>query len=210
MQYQGQEPHEVIASAVKDMKRGYFGAARRKLEDWLFWNRKLSAKAKVDVVWAYRSTRVEEWNAAKSPNAKGCDRYGLYFDLSGNEAEGHCFLCGAETKYRYCCSEHSYEYWSSYNWKWASRAVCKRYDDGYHCGDCGHQGHHSDFEVHHIVPLDGEDRNWNVLNMASNLILLCRRCHIQRRVEWNYLMRRKDARGERSDNRQLLLPLMEV
>lgn len=55
------------------------------------------------------------------------------------------------------------------------------------CADCGvgdarSQGRdgYRNLEVHHIDPLNGEDRNHNVKNRPENLVVLCHDCHVKR------------------------------
>jgi len=43
------------------------------------------------------------------------------------------------------------------------------------------------FQVHHVWPICGEDRNWHWLNQW--VVCLCKPCHIQRHRELNYLER---------------------
>lgn len=155
-------------------------------------------------------------NQSKLPLAKGKDRYGYYFDFTGNEEEGSCFWCAAETKYRYCSEEHGQFYRKHYNWLHASRACIDRYtlaDNTTFCADCNFASIDiAPFVVHHIFPLDGEDRNWHILNQPKNLVLLCRSCHMKRHVQFNYLIRKADEWEkeikERESNPQLAFQFM--
>lgn len=61
----------------------------------------------------------------------------------------------------------------------------------------------SGFEVHHVVPLLGANRNWHWLNQY--LVLLCRRCHTVRHVQLNYLLKRADGKVDSQTDRQLTL-----
>jgi 5-methylcytosine-specific restriction endonuclease McrA len=56
-------------------------------------------------------------------------------------------------------------------WTFASWWALKRAD--YKCQICGK--HYS--EVHHIIPLNGGERNISVLNSPCNLLVLCHNCH---------------------------------
>lgn len=78
------------------------------------------------------------------------------------------------------------------------------------CGDCGIVGrydqisserirrrlfeegitYYGGYQVHHVFPMNGDDRNWSWLNRPENLILLCKRCHKLRHRQWEYLIRR--------------------
>ena len=60
------------------------------------------------------------------------------------------------------------------------------------------------FEIHHVIPLDGEDRNWHWLNQW--LVCLCKDCHRDRHRELNYLLSKNTAL-ELLPEPQLCLPL---
>jgi 5-methylcytosine-specific restriction endonuclease McrA len=128
---------------------------------------------------------------------KGSDRWGDFFNLSGNEANGHCFWCGAETKRRYCSKQHAYLYLTYYRWSEACGNVHRRIYDPVRkacvCEKCGNGENtgYSSIEIHHIIPLNGEDRNWNVLNIPDNLIGLCKACHIEIHKAMNAYAREK-------------------
>jgi len=47
------------------------------------------------------------------------------------------------------------------------------------------------FQVHHVTPVLGEDRNWHWLNQY--VVCLCKPCHWQRHKELNHLQRRYEA-----------------
>lgn len=40
-------------------------------------------------------------------------------------------------------------------------------------------------EVHHRVPMNGEDRQYSILNLPYNLVVLCPDCHDAARGEFN-------------------------
>lgn len=68
--------------------------------------------------------------------------------------------------------------WRGANWKEQREKALKR--DGYHCQICnkqiGRKGH--DYGVHHIKPFREFDGDYLKANQLSNLITLCRRCHV--------------------------------
>jgi len=133
------------------------------------------------------------------------DRFGEYYSLTGLEAPRHCFWCGAEVdgRRRYCCEEHHELYLKHFRWPEASEWCLERYD--FKCGDCP-----SDIRkmfarrVHHIEPLNGELRLWNIKNRPENLIALCASCHGKRHAK---LKEPAPARLEREIARgQLVFP----
>ena len=128
-----------------------------------------------------RQTEPASWltnNPGVSPDLY--DRYGPYCILTGLEELGGCFWCGIDVKggRRYCCAEHSDLYHEYFCWPEASAACLAR--QKHVCGDC--------WEIqrllaHHILPLNGGNRLWNILNRPGNLIGLCASCHGKRHAE---------------------------
>lgn len=110
------------------------------------------------------------------------DRYGEYYSFTGHEAPSRCFWCGIEVKKhrRYCCKEHHTFYLEHFHWFEASNACLKR--QWTICGDCCERHF---LVVHHIEPLNGTPRIWNILNQPKNLIGLCPPCHGKRHTELN-------------------------
>jgi hypothetical protein len=102
------------------------------------------------------------------------DRYGPIYLLTELEERGHCFWCGAAVTHgrRYCCDAHREKYHKYFHWPDASAWALERAD-----GHCQHCGETKDLVVHHIEPLDGSLRLWNILNRPDNLIALCHSCH---------------------------------
>jgi 5-methylcytosine-specific restriction endonuclease McrA len=66
-------------------------------------------------------------------------------------------------------------YYYEYFWSWAAAKAVR---DHRYCEDCC--GTRREFEVHHIEPLNGEYRTWNVKNRHDNLVVLCHDCHVLR------------------------------
>ena len=128
------------------------------------------------------------------PQKVGEDGYGTYFNMTGFEAPGRCFWCGAELKGgRRYCPGHGKLYREAYHWSSARTACYRRHnlhssryyrDAIYFCDDCGFEDHDDrKFAVHHIQPVGGFYRVWNKLNRQDNLVLLCHECHNRRHGE---------------------------
>lgn len=113
-----------------------------------------------------------------------------YNVLSGYEGTGRCFWCGGELKgklQRYCYG-HMKEYYRHFDWGYASSWALKRV--GWRCQNCGvaeiisktepwHTYETTNLRVHHIVPLNGESRQFTAYNLPWNLIVLCHDCHME-------------------------------
>ncbi len=108
-----------------------------------------------------------------------------YTILTGYENNEHrCFWCGVELKgkaQRYCRA-HMKLYYNHFDWGYASFEALKRAD--HRCENCGKVegrlniwSRQTDLEVHHIVPLNGADRQFTAFNLPFNLIVLCHACH---------------------------------
>lgn len=118
------------------------------------------------------------------------DRWGEYYSLTGFEAIKSCFWCGLQIKgdRRYCCEEHHDFYLEYFHWPEASSACLARQEG--RCGDCATKARWaSDLRVHHIEPLNGAYRQWNILNRPENLIALCPSCHGKRHAKLERLNR---------------------
>ena len=111
-----------------------------------------------------------------------------YVVLTGFENDDHrCFWCGVEltgSKLKRYCRGHMKEYYNHFMWIYASTEALKRAD--YRCENCGKKGAHSlgysgryNLEVHHIVPLEGNRRDFSAYNLPWNLIVLCHDCHLE-------------------------------
>ncbi len=106
-----------------------------------------------------------------------------YIVLTGYESsDRRCWWCGEELKgkqkhYHY---GHMKEYYNHFNWNYAKVRAIKRAE--YKCENCGTKekmiGGRGELrislEVHHIVPLKGQDRFFSAYNLPWNLIVLCR------------------------------------
>jgi len=118
------------------------------------------------------------------------------FILTGYENKGICRWCGGpfpdKRHTAYCCPEHQRQYDRHFEWGCASRWALERYH--FCCGDCGAK---NELEVHHIIPLNGGERFYSILNCPCNLIPLCRHtCHprwgvVSRMVERSEIIRSK-------------------
>lgn len=118
--------------------------------------------------------------------------------FTGFEDTGVCWYCGADLpkrKRRWCSDACRDKYWETWNWRFASSACLSRNNGA--CQNCGltvdelaqqyrqrFQAKFADYrlcslEVHHIVPIDGEDRTWHKLNEPANLLCLCHACHME-------------------------------
>ena len=121
------------------------------------------------------------------------DSFGVYTIITGFEGTGCCFWCGTNLngeRRRFC--GHRSGCWTRYQehfaWSYASHAALRRV--GRKCENCGKEerdipeigGHwniRTGLEVHHIIPLNGEDRAVSVYNIFWNLICLCHDCHME-------------------------------
>lgn len=112
--------------------------------------------------------------------------------LTGYEGAGKCYWCGGELPGKrrcYCCGECERNYYEAFCWIDASRKALVR--ENHTCQDCGLRDRL--VGVHHIVPLRGGYRLWNVLNRQENLEVLCLKCHTtadRERRQW-------EKRGQR-------------
>ena len=108
--------------------------------------------------------------------------------LSGHEGTGRCHWCGGEFKNkrqkRFCSKACMDAYYYEYFWSWAAGKAMR---DHRYCEDCGVKERRArdergvwGFEVHHIEPLNGGYRTWNVKNRHDNLVVLCHDCHVLR------------------------------
>lgn len=113
--------------------------------------------------------------------------------ITGYEGKGVCYLCGGKLTGRrtsYCCDEHRQIYYENFSWQDARKIALER---SYHrCQRCGIGDpiwytrwspmseefiKNHKVEVHHIDPIEGKNRLWNMKNMQSNLAVLCKSCH---------------------------------
>lgn len=113
------------------------------------------------------------------------DHWGLIYDMTGHEKVGQCYWCGAEAKKtksyytRYCSKQHRYLYLVHFRWEYAVENVFTRIRtiDGYICEMCNNKFDSFNIEVHHIIPLNGENRFMSQKNRPENLLGLCLPCH---------------------------------
>lgn len=110
--------------------------------------------------------------------------------------EGKCVYCGdplPPLRRKYCCDEHGTQYridihpYHVFYWEEFRRAIIER--DNFKCQKCGEQrlfpsDHkrageiwemHSDFEVHHILPLHCGGDEFD----PENATTCCPKCHIE-------------------------------
>lgn len=120
-----------------------------------------------------------------------------YYVLTGYEStENKCWWCGKEIEnnkhHAHYCRQKSHgefigcfrQYHRHFDWNYASDWALNR--SGRKCQLCGQPEKLIDFgfmnkrtnlEVHHIVPLKGSIRQYNIYNIPCNLIVLCHDCH---------------------------------
>jgi len=120
------------------------------------------------------------------------DKRGTIFHYcTGYEGQDHvCWWCGkpfeSKRPRHCCCADHTEQYDRHFSWPSAVQWALKRTD--HKCQECGRaEGYSggrpwnwntkSDLEVHHIIPLNGCNRAYNVLNCPCNLLVLCLECH---------------------------------
>ena len=132
---------------------------------------------------------------------------------TGYENQGICAMCGGPlpSGRRTYCSTECYELYYDLFF-WAQAAQNAMYRAHHKCQVCGITarglsrielatwGHHFleiyRLEVHHIIPLNGQDRTWHALNIPGNLLVVCHECHV-------ILHSRKHQRQIEHDRRQL-------
>lgn len=117
---------------------------------------------------------------------------------TGYENQGICSMCEGqlgERRRAYCSEECAECYAHLFSWGEAQRDALKQAHR--RCQVCGISGNglfkvgvkllgwddNSVYvlyrlEVHHIIPLNGEDRTWHRLNVPSNLLVVCHDCHV--------------------------------
>lgn len=140
------------------------------------------------------------------------DRAG-YYRLTGFEETGRCWWCGAELTGRqrkYCRAKHRNEeghwhiYYKHFSWSYA-RAWCIERQEG-KCANCGKEDW-SSLEVHHIIPLEGNERQWTPFNLPWNLMGFCHECHLEAHAAMRPERVKPDPWQARIDAGQL--PLIE-
>lgn len=113
------------------------------------------------------------------------DSFGDYSILTGYEGRGGCFWCGGpfpdKRRRRFCGEKCRQEYDRHFFWPVAAAWCLER--AGYKCYDCGVKGLR--LVAHHIKPLDGQQRTYNILNRPENLVALCPSCHGKRHSGMN-------------------------
>jgi hypothetical protein len=127
------------------------------------------------------------------------DRWSEYKILSGHEDPESCFWCGVSVKAhrRYCCEEHRDLYYRHFYWPMASFWCLGRLKK---CADCGGHAH----IAHHIEPLNGQYRLWNVRNRPENLVALCSSCHRKRHTSLETILEQMDIFEAAKIRRQLV------
>lgn len=100
-------------------------------------------------------------------------------------------MCGGKLGKRrrvYCCDECADRYRNLFFWPWASMEAFRRANRK--CQRCGITDRglsklyalwwpeKAGLQVHHIIPVRGEDRTWHRLNIPSNLLVVCHDCHV--------------------------------
>lgn len=137
----------------------------------------------------------EELEAFVVKTAK--DSFGTIHILTGYEGTGACLWCGKDfegKRKRYCTGRmldtgeeaHWRQYHRHFNWTFARDWCLTRYE--HRCANCGHEGSYWNgvvyirgkalLEAHHIIPMEGESREWTPYNLPWNLICLCHECHV--------------------------------
>lgn len=122
------------------------------------------------------------WNTRR-----GRDTFGSFSIITGFEGTGGCFWCGKElTGRRRFCKQGSgcwTRYQEHFAWGYAASRCLKRYE--YQCVNCGIKGiglymgdDRMNLRMHHIIPLNGRNREVSVFNIYWNLLCLCHDCHM--------------------------------
>lgn len=118
----------------------------------------------------------------------GKDTFGTYTVITGFEGTGGCFWCGEELNGRRRFCKQGSDCWTRYQehfaWGYAKYLCFKSYD--YQCANCGIKGtglytgdDMINLRAHHIIALNGRDREVSVFNIYWNLICLCHTCHME-------------------------------
>lgn len=110
---------------------------------------------------------------------------------TGFENQGICAMCGGKLGKRrrvYCSDICKEAYEHLFFWATAKEDALVRAK--HKCQKCGRGylevppvgvgswAERSGIDVHHIIPLNGEDRAWHRLNVPSNLLVVCHDCHV--------------------------------
>lgn len=126
----------------------------------------------------------------------GRDGHRWWYCTGYEGVAGVCWWCGhpfeSKRPRHCCCANHTAEYDRHFEWGKASRWALARMDAT--CQECGRKrgysgyrtkgyglAYKSDVEVHHIIPLNGGNRFYSVLNCPCNLTVLCLDCHSKTR-----------------------------
>jgi len=131
--------------------------------------------------------------------------------ITGFEDKDHrhalCWLCGgqigSENRRWWFCSKECRDWYFHYlSWREAAWWCLGRAHK--QCGECGitergirllydsvRFGYRAALEVHHIEPMNGEDRSYCMRNMPHNLIALCPDCHDAKRTKAQVIERRE-------------------
>ncbi len=113
-----------------------------------------------------------------------------YTVLTGYEGtERKCFWCGESltgSKLKRYCRGHMKLYYNHFDWGYAKDWCIERYE--HRCANCGMAEEdipqvgtyyfRSGMEVHHIIPVNGESRQFTAYNLPWNLIPFCHKCHL--------------------------------
>lgn len=114
-----------------------------------------------------------------------------YTILTGYEGTDHrCFWCGESldgSKLKRYCRGHMTLYYNHFDWGYAKSWCFDRYE--HKCANCGMEEAdipdlgtayypRSGYEAHHIIPVEGESRQFTPYNLPWNLIALCHECHL--------------------------------
>ena len=111
-----------------------------------------------------------------------CEQCGTVFMRGEGTAKRRTHhFCGKECQKEYLVAQNApnwqggCRHWRGPGWKKIMRIAMER--DSYTCQRCGVKSDRIELRVHHIVPFEAFNGNWEAANDLANLVTLCVSCH---------------------------------